>query len=106
MDSNQLSSEIKQDCFNAFIDEFKENTLLTKEKIVINELQELIVLFQKLCRMNGKNSELLVNKEIIDIYENKYTQDDFAEAVYTYIQMFKEVLAEYMLSIDNDSLEN
>ena len=106
MDSNQLSSEIKQDCFNAFIDEFKDSSLINKQKNVINELQELIVLFQKLCRMNGKNSELLVNKEIIDIYENKYTQDDFTEAVYTYIQMFKEVLAEYMLSIDNDSLEN
>ena len=106
MNNEQLSAEEKQKYFDAFIEEYKENSLVDKQKIVISEFKELIGLLQKICSMNGKNPELITNREIIDVNKEGYTQEDFAEAVYTYMQMFKEILAEYILSIDNDNSEN
>lgn len=99
MNTENLSSAGKQECFNAFIDEYKENSLVNKQKIIISELKELIALFQKICSTSGINPELLVNREIIDVNKEGYTQEDFAEAVYVYIQMYKEILAAFMLSI-------
>lgn len=99
MDNEKLTLEQKQECFDAFIDEYKENSLVSKQGIIISELKELIALFQKMSSMRGINPKLLVNREIIDVNKEGYTQEDFAEAVYTYIQMYKEILAEFMLSI-------
>ena len=99
MDNKKLSLEERQECFNAFIDEYKENTLINKQKIVISELKELIALFQKICSTHNINHELLVNREIIDVNKDSYTQEDFAEAVYVYIQMYKEIMSDFMLSI-------
>lgn len=106
MNYEQLSAEEKQKYFDAFIEEYKENSLVDKQKIIISEFKELIGLLQKVCSMNGKNPELITNREIIDVNKEGYTQEDFAEAIYTYMQMFKEILAEYILSIDNDDSKN
>lgn len=99
MENQQISLEERQESFNAFIDEYKENTLMNKQKIVISELKELIALFQKICSTQNINHELLVNREIIDVNKDNYTQEDFAEAVYVYIQMYKEIMSDFMLSI-------
>ena len=94
-----MTMEQKQECFDAFIDEYKENSLVNKQGIIISELKELIALFQKICSESGINQELLINREIVDVNKDGYSQEDFAEAVFTYIQMFKEILAGFMLSI-------
>lgn len=108
MDNQQMSLDERQECFDAFIEEYKENSLVNKQKIVISELKELIALFQKMSSMRGITPELLVNREIIDVNREGYTQEDFVEAVYAYLQMYKELLAEFMLSLvdkDNNKAE-
>ena len=83
--------------FDAFIEEYTEKPLLEKQKILIEELKELIVFAQKICEDRGIKSELLLNKELADVNKENYTQDDFVEAVYVYIQMYKEIIASYVM---------
>lgn len=104
MNNEKLTEENKQECFNAFIDEYKENNLFNKQQIIISELKELIGLFQKLCSMCGYEPELLINREIVDVEKDNYTQEDFAEAVYVYIQTYKDILADFMLFLINNNL--
>lgn len=103
MDNQKISLEERQKCFDAYIEEYKEKDLANKQKIAISELKELIAIFQKMCSMYNINHELLVNREIIDVNKEDYTQEDFAEAVYVYIQMYKEIMSEFMLSIMQDN---
>lgn len=103
MDNQKISLEERQKCFDAYIEEYKEKDLVNKQKIAISELKELIAIFQKMCSMYNINHELLVNREIIDVNKEDYTQEDFAEAVYVYIQMYKEIMSEFMLSIMQDN---
>ena len=106
MNNSQLTPEQRQECFDAFIEEYKDNSLVKKQQIVISEFKELIALFQKICSMRNINSELLVSREIIDINKDGYTEEDFVEAVYAYLQMYKEILAQFMLSIMKDDSDN
>ena len=97
MNNEQNKQLNKQECFDAFIEEYKDNSLIDKQKIIISELKELIGLLQEMCSMYNFEPELLINREILDVNKENYSQDDFSEAIYTYIQMYKEILADFML---------
>lgn len=105
MEEVPLTPEEKLECFNAFIEEYKEKSLLDKQKLVIDDLKELVALIQKLCLDYKIDVNLLINREIADINKEKYTEDDFAEAVYVYIQMFKEVLSSFLVPMIEDDVE-
>lgn len=92
-----MNLEEKTLTLNAFIEDYKEKSLLEKQKILIEELKELINLMQKICSDKRIRYDLLINKEVIDINKENYTQDDYAEALYAYLQAFKEIFASYIL---------
>ena len=96
--------EIKKN-FNAFIEEYKELPLIDKQQTLVNDLKEIIALFQELCRIYRIDYKLLVNREILDIKKTNYSEDDFVEAIYVYIQMFKDVLSNFLLQtmLDEDN---
>lgn len=98
-----MNLEQKNAYFNSFIEEYKDKTLPEKQKLIINDLKELIGMAQKICIDKGIKYDLLFNREIADINKDNYTEDDFAEAVYTYIQMFKEIFSSYILPDYNDN---
>ena len=87
----------KNNYFNAFIEEYKEKSLLEKQNIIINELKELIAVSEKICIDKGIDYDLLINREILDISKEGYTQDDYLEAIYVYLQIFKEILSAYLI---------
>ena len=97
-----MNLEQKNMALDSFMEEYKEKSLVEKQKILIEELKELIVISEKICADRGIRYDLLFNREIIDINKENYTQDDYVEAVYAYIQMFKEVLSSYILSNYNN----
>lgn len=97
-----MNSEQKEMALNSFIEEYKEKPLIEKQKILIRELKELITAAEKICLDKGIKYDLLFNREIIDINKENYTEDDYIEAVYAYIQMFKEILSSYVLSSYNN----
>ena len=92
-----MKKEEKQAYFNAFIEEYKEKTLKEKQAIAIKELKELIAVSEKVCLDKKIKYDLLVNREILDINKQEYTQDDYIEAIYVYIQIFKEIISSYLL---------
>lgn len=100
-----MNLEQKNMAFDSFIEEYKEKSLREKQDILVAELKELIAVAQKVCIDKGVNSDLLINREITDIDKDNYSQDDFVEAIYVYLQMFKELISPYLLSNYNDSKE-
>ena len=89
----------KKGSFDAFVEEYKTKSLLEKQGIIINDLKEIIALVQDLCAHHNIEYDLLMNREILDINKENYTQDDFAEAVFVYLQMYKELLSSFLVPI-------
>lgn len=99
MEEKNINLEEKQQCFNAFIEEYKEKSLIDKQQILVSEYKELIALFQELCIIYHIDYQMLLNREIIDINNLNYNQEDFVEAIYVYTQMFKDILSTFLLKI-------
>lgn len=91
-----------QNDFNDFIKEFTELSLIEKQKITIDEFKEMIAIISKLCKDYNINYEMLLNRELADVEKTDYTQDDFVEAIYVYMQSLKELLAAYI----NENIKN
>lgn len=68
-------------------------------------MKELIAVFQNLCNLYGVQHDLLLNREIVDINKDNYTEDDFVEAIYVYIQSFKEILSDFLIPLIKDDEE-
>ena len=67
--------------FNEYINYFKTFSLKEKQSIIIDQMKMLSSFTNNLCEELDIKSEILVNKELLDIKKADYTEDDFAEAV-------------------------
>lgn len=81
--------------FDKTVEAFKKMSLTEKQRVVIDELKEILAFMDMTMTLSGLKCEVLYNKEILDI-EHDYTEDDFAESVYVYINAIKDLMAKYV----------
>ena len=105
INNNNLTPEEKKLYFNSFIEEYKDNTLMYKQQTIISELKELIAIFENLCSISNIEHELLINREILDINKEGYTQDDFAEAVVVLVSSIQNSICDFHIKFA-EILEN
>lgn len=82
-----------QDYFNELVNSYKNLPLDTKEKMLINEIKEMIVIYIEIAETYGIDYEILKSKEIIDIHSKEFNKDDYLEALYVYLNVLKNVTA-------------
>lgn len=82
--------------FNEYIEKYKQLNLKDKQKSIINLLKEDIIILQKVLSNNNKENDykMLYNREILDVNNENYTEDDFSEAVIVYLYAIRELVAE------------
>ena len=82
--------------FNQFIEKYKQLDLKDKQTNIISLLKEDILVLQKILTDNDKEKsyKILYNREILDVNNETYTEDDFSEAVIVYLYAMRELLAE------------
>lgn len=86
----------QNDIFNEYVDSYKKLALKDKYSEVISLLKHDVVFLSKILSMNNNDSDILYNREILDINNANYTSDDFAEAVFVYTYAIRELLASYI----------
>lgn len=79
--------------FNDLVEKYKKLELIEKKRIVEEEIKEFIAVLDKLNSRQGKKTNLLFNREILDLKKEDSTEDDFVEAMYVYINSIKELFA-------------
>lgn len=67
--------------FNEYMEFFKSQPLKEKQSIIVDQMKILAGFTNSLCEEVGAKSEMLINRELIDLNKENYTEDDFAEAV-------------------------
>jgi hypothetical protein len=84
--------------FNELVDEFKKLSTNEKRELTINEMKSLLAALSSLNSIKSNDVKILFNHEVIDLNKENYTEDDYIEAIYTYIFSIKELLADFILN--------
>lgn len=87
--------------FNEYMTFFKEQPLKEKQNIIYEQLQLLSGLTNSLCKELGVKNEILMNRELLDLKKEDYTQDDFAEAIIVLINSIQNSICDYADGINN-----
>lgn len=88
-----------------YISEYTELPLREKEKRFFSEFVELIAMTKKFCDDYHIETEMLFNRELVDVNKENYSHDDFVEAAYVYLQSFKELYGEFFTRYVEDNYE-
>ena len=95
------------DNFDEYIEYFKGLPLKQKQEIIIDELKMLTAMTNKMCKEIDADNEVILSKEVTDVNKEDYTEDDFSEAVITYICSIKNSLDDFNIKLTDisDNLE-
>lgn len=93
---------------NEYMAFFKEQTLKEKQNIVYSQLELLAGVTNTLCKELNIPNEPILNKEILDLKKDNYTEDDFAEAIIVLINSIQNSICDYANGITNllDQMDN
>ena len=105
MEDNIINNENQKNYFDAFIEEFKELSLIEKQQQIVKDLKEMIASYQQLCTLSRIENDIIINREVLDINKEAYSEDDYAEAIYVYIQTLKEITANFLIPTINSNNE-
>lgn len=87
---------------------FKKQGLKEKQSIIYEQLQILARFTNDLCKNINVSNELILNKEILDLKKESYTEDDFTEAIIILINSIQNSICDYSNGITNllDKMDN
>ena len=66
-----------------------------KQKIIHDQLKILSGFTNNICEIAGIKNNIITNRELIDINNNNYTEDDFAEAIIVYINSIQNSICDF-----------
>lgn len=80
---------------NKYMNYFKEQPLKEKQKIIYEQLQLLASFTNNLCKELEIPNEIIVNRELLDLKKEDYTEEDFAEAIIVLINSVQNSVCDY-----------
>ena len=97
-----------EESFEEYMGFFKTQPLKEKQKIILDQLKMLAGFTNQLCKNINVNNEVIINKELVDLIDGEYTEDDYAEALITYINSIQDSICDYANGISNwlDTIDN
>ena len=93
---------------NEYMTFFKEQTLKEKQNIIYEQLQMLAGFTNNLCKELNISNEPILNRELLDLKNDNYTEDDFAEAIIVLINSIQNSVCDYSNGISAllDKIDN
>lgn len=82
--------------YKVLIDKFCDLNKQKKRSEIKNEIQEVLVLFKKLCEDNGIKNQLLLHTEMNNFENENMTEDEFLNAIYAYIISMENSIGNYL----------
>lgn len=86
---------------NEYMIFFKNQTLKEKQSVIYEQLQLLVGLTNNMCNELNIPNEPILNKEILDLKKDDYTEDDFAEAIIVLINSIQNSICDYSNGISD-----
>lgn len=86
---------------NEYMVFFKEQTLKEKQSIIYEQLQMLTAFSNNLCKELNIQNEPILNRELLDLKQKEYTEDDFVEAIIVLINSIQNSICDYSNGISD-----
>ena len=99
MESIAQLENIKQENFEIYMSFFKDQPLKEKRNIVIDQLKILATITNTMCKELNVDNEIILNRELLDLNQEHYTEDDFAEAAIVLINSIQNSLCDFDLKL-------
>lgn len=93
--------EVQKEAFVGLMEYYKLLPIENKRSEVIKELEELISNYSLLCSKMGIMPNIMLNKEMLNIKRPDLSEDEFLEAVYSYINALEDISAQFIVSTIN-----
>ena len=99
MESIAQLENIKPENFEIYMSFFKDQRLKEKRNIVIEQLKILATITNTMCKELNVDNEIILNRELLDLNQENYTEDDFAEAAIVLINSIQNSLCDFDLKL-------
>lgn len=97
--------EVQKEAFGGLIEYYKLLPIENKRSEIINEMEELIANYSKLCSRFGEMPDMVLNKEMLNINRSNITEEEFLHALFAYINTLQDISAQFINKMC-DTLEN
>lgn len=85
--------------FDEYMEFYKKQPLAEKRDIIMGQLKILASLTNKMCTELNVDNKLLISKELVDVNNGDYSEDDFLEATITLINSVQNSLCDFDLKL-------
>ena len=85
--------------FDEYMEYYKKLPLKQKQTIAINQLKMIVNLTNKMCEELNINNEILINKELLNVNKENYTEDDYSEALIVLINSIQNSLCDFNIRL-------
>ena len=83
------------DSYNNLIENFSELNKSIKQKEILNEIQETLMLFHSLSKQKDENDRILVHEKMELLNKDNMIESEFLDGLYAYIISMKESIGKY-----------
>ena len=74
-----------------------------KPQEIISSLREVIVKMVDICRKYGVNTDILLNREMVDVNKDNVTTDDYYEAIFAYLKSLEDAIGRLLIILSKEN---
>ena len=88
--------EIQKEAFSTLIEYYKKLPIENKRSEIVNELEEIISNYIKICTKFGVMPDMMLNKEMLNINRKNLTEEEFLNALFAYLNTLQDISAQFI----------
>ena len=88
--------------FDNYIEAYTKLSIDYKKKEIIEKLRNMISNYEYVSRSFGREHELLINRELIDLKKIPLTENDFLEGIFVYIHTLDDEISDLLDYLINE----
>ena len=93
--------DVEKEAFGALIEYFSVLPSDTKKVEIINQVQELIFCYSKICTKFGIMPNMNLNKEMLKFNNPNISDDEFLNAMYAYLNALQDITAQFINKVSD-----
>lgn len=97
--------EVEKQAFTGLMEYYKELPIQDKRNEIINEMEEIISNYSKICTKLGIMPNMMLSKEMLNINRCNLTEEEFLHALFSYTNALEDISAQF-INVICDKLEN
>lgn len=97
--------EVQKEAFSGLMEYYKKLPKEVKRTEIINEIEQIISYYSKICTRFGVLPDMSLNKEMLNINRSNITEEEFLHAIFAYLNTLEDISAQFINKM-SDVIDN